>query len=231
MMRYAILLAMLMCLPVRGEAWQVVGGGAAGGAASAFYDSFTESSNVLLANHTPESGGTWIADTATGAASYGTVYSATGDVKLETATASIWYNTATPASDNYTVTSTFNLASMGSYLSAVGPCLRMDGKGSGYCARYEGNTSGRLYLQRLSPSGGWTGTSLGYAVPSEVFSPSQYTISIGVSGNNLTATLKNSSGATIATRTATDSNITSAGHPGFIIGNTSLNGLTEIEIE
>ena len=27
MMRYVILIAMLMCLPVRGEAWQVVGGG------------------------------------------------------------------------------------------------------------------------------------------------------------------------------------------------------------
>ena len=27
MMRYAILIAMLLCLPVRGEAWQVVGGG------------------------------------------------------------------------------------------------------------------------------------------------------------------------------------------------------------
>ena len=29
MMRYLILAAMLLCLPVRGEAWQVVGGGAA----------------------------------------------------------------------------------------------------------------------------------------------------------------------------------------------------------
>lgn len=39
MMRYLIILALLMCLPVRGEAWQVVGGGASS-AAYIFYEDF-----------------------------------------------------------------------------------------------------------------------------------------------------------------------------------------------
>ena len=61
-MRYVILLAMLLCLPVRGEAWQVVGGGASGGGTiTVLDDDLYETSTTSIANHTPAPGpgGDW----------------------------------------------------------------------------------------------------------------------------------------------------------------------------
>lgn len=67
MMRYAILLALLLCLPVRGEAWQVVGGGAAGPSAppsivsySTAWSTSTDSTSITIDNPTG-SGGVLIA--------------------------------------------------------------------------------------------------------------------------------------------------------------------------
>ena len=62
MMRYLILLALLLCLPVRGEAWQVVGGGASGGGTVTVLDDYLyEESTTSIANHTPAPGpgGDW----------------------------------------------------------------------------------------------------------------------------------------------------------------------------
>ena len=62
MMRYAILLAMLLlCLPVRGEAWQVVGGAVPAADVTILDDTLYEASVVALTSHTvsPGPGGSW----------------------------------------------------------------------------------------------------------------------------------------------------------------------------
>ena len=54
MMRYLILIALLLCLPVRGEAWQVVGGGDKKTSVS---DSFDYTSGQTLVNANPDDWG------------------------------------------------------------------------------------------------------------------------------------------------------------------------------
>ena len=234
MMRYVILLALLLCLPVRGEAWQVVGGEGVAEENPAFLlDTFTASTDTVLSSHPPETGGTWVADTATGASSYGTVYADIDAVKLSVGSGAVWYNTGTPPSADYTVTAQMVFPTVGSYVHATGVCVRMDGAGKGICARYEPGSNGKLKTFLLDAGTyGWVGRYPNEVIPSvATVAGETYTLSLSIAGTAYTATLKDSSLQTIATRSSSTSWVTAAGYAGFVIGDTTTSYITTIEAE
>ena len=79
-MRYLILLALLMCLPVQGEAWQVVGGGGASTFCSAYPTAFfcedfsTDTTSTW--NNVREANSAWLS------VSHDTTIATTGSMKL-----------------------------------------------------------------------------------------------------------------------------------------------------
>ena len=196
-------------------------------------DTFTASTDTALSSHPPETGGTWVADTATGASSYGTVYANIDAVKLSTGSGAVWYNTATPPSADYTVTAQTVFPTVGSYVHSTGVCVRMDGAGKGLCARYEPGSNGKLKLFALDAGTyGWVGRYPTEVIPSVATVVGEtYTLSLSMAGTEYTATLKDSSLQTIATKSGTTSWVTAAGYAGFIIGDTTTSYITTIEAE
>ena len=223
MMRYAILLALLLCLPVRGEAWQLVGVVASG---SFLLDEFDESSATVLTSHAPEIGGSWSewtwSSTTTVGAGIGTV----------SADGTTWfYNAATPPSADYTVTVKGKIPST-SWDRSFGAVARMDANKNGYAARLEGG--GALKIMRKVTTDNfsdWWTTEIGTPGAVSGFSTSTvYTIAFTVEGSELTARCYD--GATLkATATATDSTHTGAGYAGFFMAGSTSTEVYSIEAQ
>lgn len=188
-------------------------------------DSFTEVSETGLTSHTPENGGAWAFDTNIGASAL--VVGSTG-VRSTSSSSSFAYNNASTGSTDYSVT--VEGATNGiDWTEGFGPCIRMKGDGSGYCAVLQGNGVLRImkkskgdaywYYTRLAPTSGIN-------VPG--FAPStKYLVSISMIGTNITSSV-NYGGALIATLNATDATYPSQGSAGFFI-NKSTPRLINIE--
>ena len=230
MMRYAILIALLMCLPVRGEAWQVVGGAVA--ASGPFLsDTFTESNNTAITSHTPEVGGAWAYDTALGGSVM--LVNQSGDyVKLTEATATFAYNSETPPSDDYTVTIECQTTAV-SWTAAMGACARMTTTGGGYCARFEPNaTTSKLAVIEKNSNAAFNDTKIGTDTVFTSANNTAYKLSLTVLGTSLTAQLRlNSDNSLVAEKVVTDDTYTDAGKAGFFIGTNVASYVTEIHAE
>ena len=213
MMRYAILLAMLLCLPVRGEAWQVMGGGDK----NLIFDSFSEQANTPLTSHSPEIGSAWVFDTSIGGSAIGVT--TTGGAKNTTPTASFTYNSLSLPSSDYSMSARVIYGSIGGYSDTGGPCIRMTGEGGGYCTRVDPNNS-RLYIfKKASGNSSWDLTSLGYVNSGVTIAlGTEYILKLSGVGSTITATISDGSGTILSTNTKTDSTYGDAGHAGFYIG-------------
>lgn len=213
MMRYAILIAMLMCLPVRGEAWQVVGGGGK----DLIFDSFSEQADTPLTSHSPEIGSAWVFDTVIGGSATGVT--TTGTARNTTSTASFAYNSLSLPSANYSMSARVIYSNTGGYADTGGPCIRMTGEGGGYCTRVDPN-NGRFYIfKKASGDSSWEVTSLGYVNSGiTIATETEYILKLSGAGSTITATLSDDSGTILSTNTRTDSTYGDAGHAGFYIG-------------
>ena len=140
MMRYLILVAFLLCLPVRGEAWQVLG--EKGG--PFLSDTFTDVATTLITDHTPEIGGVWTTNN-----SY--VKILTDDaVGLDpnSLTLSFAINSASPPSADYSVTGEGEVRSTNTD-RVLGICGRMTSTNSGYCAELRSGAGGSPLTLRV----------------------------------------------------------------------------------
>ena len=133
MMRYVILIALLLCLPVRGEAWQVVGEVVGDGAPSAIpvaFDTFTVSALTDLEDHLADSGHSWIK------LSVGVV-----GIEIQSADDALSYSSGavaaaryrlsyTPADANYSTEATYSVLSLSG--STIGLAARLDSSADTY---------------------------------------------------------------------------------------------------
>ena len=174
-------------------------------------DSFTESTNTDLVDHTPNTGGAWL---QTGGVD-GDVYIISADNAVSTplTARTIFYNNATPSgADYYTeITGTINNDSSSRILGA---CVRITSGGNGYCAELRGDAGyigdGFLELTRFDAN---TGTVLATRTPITNFDiTTVYTIKLSVSGSDLTATISDT--GLLHTITANDTTHTAAGFAG-----------------
>lgn len=231
-MRYMILIALLLCLPVRGEAWQVVGGGAATTSGGPFLvDTFTEAStNTLLSAHAPEIGGTWASNgdaTATIDYTTGKLYTPTNGAVL------YGLNSVTPTSDDYTVT--VSVARTGTATHGAGAFARAsyDGNGiDGYCARYVRGASQSFALVRFDNGALTTLSSFDLTANSaEIATGSYRRITLTVAGSTITGKLFGADGVSIVSElTATDTTYPDAGSAGVYIYDDSIR-IDSIEAE
>lgn len=207
MMRYLILLALMLCLPVRGEAWQVVGGGDA----NVFLrDTFTESiQNVDISSHLPEVGGAW-SKLGIVANQLFYVYT-TGALANSSTGGDIALNSADPPGSDYTVTV---VGTPGSSLNdrGFGPCVRVQTDKSAYCAFVTG--IGRFQIARYAagetnPYGTEALAEAYYTLPD---TSAYYTVSISISGSSISATIED-----LGTISASNSTISAAGKAGVVI--------------
>lgn len=227
MKQIGLTLAMLlMCLPARGEAWQVVGGGDK----SLIFDSFSEQAVTPLASHSPEIGSAWVFDTAIGGSAV--EVTTTGAAKNTAATASFAYNTLPLSSPNYSMSARVIYLSTGGYSDTGGPCIRMTGEGGGYCTRVDPN-NGRLYIfKKASGNSSWDLTSLGYINSGVTIATlTEYVLKLSGVGSTITATISDDAGTILSTNTKTDSTYGDAGHAGFYIGPNTVFQVREVYAE
>jgi hypothetical protein len=122
-------------------------------------DSFTESSDVTLANHTGETGATW-----TEHPSHSTglrILAADDYVKPATTgnSAAIYYASGTPGAAEYTVTASISILDSVSKNGAIGVAGRMDTSANTmYFARHSAGTTNQWQLLKIVAG---TSTSLG----------------------------------------------------------------------
>lgn len=106
-------------------------------------DTFTESSDINLASHTPELGGTWVDHTDSAYPDTITVLGATDRTALNaSAGAGAYYNTATPPSPDYCCEAVMNAVSIVSANSSI--FLRVDtASNTGYIFQINNGTGWR----------------------------------------------------------------------------------------
>ena len=212
MMRYVILLALLLCLPVRGEAWQVVGGGEP----ALFYsDGFTGTDDTLLSDGTNVFEGVGGTYDVPG----GTVYLKIASNSLmsadSTATYRIFRNIAAPPSADYSVTVSGKISGTNA-ADAISACARLDSSFNGYCAVVTGPTGVLL----IAKANGVSFTILETGSETTGFSAStEYDIKLSVSGSDLAAQVI-LNGTVVNTLSASDSTYTAAGSPGGAVRKT-----------
>jgi len=196
---------------------------AAGGGGQPFLaDTFTTDTTGALTDHSPETGGSWVALGIVASQVFNV--GATNDYAWNTGTnGDVYYNNATPPSADYTVTGVVKTAStLADRMSGL--CVRMQTDKSGYCVYLRGD--GNFILAEYAAGGT---TPYGVALDAEVYtisSTTEYTVTISVSGSNLTASID---GIT-PTLSATDSTISGAGYAG-IVARQTVSYVTSISAE
>lgn len=207
MMRYAILIAMLLCLPVCGEAWQVVGGAAATSGAPFLSDTFTDVAATLIPAHTPEIGGAWTTNN-----SFVKILTG-GAVGLDPNSLSLSFaiNSASPPSADYSVTGEGILNSINTDRN-LGVCGRMASTNSGYCAYVIAGTAGTPLTLRIAKVVSGTKTDLDtVSLTRNHFSSLLYKLRITMDGSSITASeLIDNVSVTVA-----DSTYTASGSAGM----------------
>lgn len=230
-MRYVILIALLLCLPVRGEAWQVLGGGAATSGGPFLVDTFTEASaNTLLSAHAPEIGGAWASNgdaTATIDYTTGELYTPTNGGDLR------GLNSITPPSADYAVTVV--AARSGTATHGAGAFARAsyDGNGTdGYCARYMRGPLQSFSLVRFDNDVITALSSFDLTANSaEIATGSYRRITLTVVGDTITGTLYGADGVSVVSElTATDATYPDAGRAGVYMFDDSIR-IDSIEAE
>src|SRR5688500_3918118 len=114
----------------------------AGGETNFLNDTFTETSDINLASHTPELGGTWVDHTDAGYPDTFTVLGATDRIALNSVAGSgAYYNDVTPPSANYCSEGVLKVVSIVSANSSV--AVRMD------------TTTNTMYRFEINNGTGW----------------------------------------------------------------------------
>lgn len=200
----------------------VIGGGVpvSGGSATFLSDTFTRGDVVTLASHSPETGGTWtqsanISATTMTVNTLGYTYPATDNY-------SFYYNTATPASADYTTTIT---GKTGYSTASIAACVRMTSGGGAYCAMLFGDGEIRL-VEKANGDSSYGVTQLATQSTTANSTTTTYTVKMTASGTSLTASVWNEAGDTQigSSATAIDPTLSSAGYAGVgvIYNNVSL---------
>ena len=218
-MRYLILIALLLCLPVRGEAWQVVGGGASGGGTvTVLDDDLYETSATSIANHTPAPGpgGDWT--TIASDTNYIQVDSGSKAKPVSTVTAAFAVSASSPFTlGDVIATGRANTAASSRNFSA---CLWSNSAFSsisgvdGYCGYIDG--VGSLVLNRVADG---ISTLLATGGPCTGFSISnEYDLILTASSDNYySVTLKSGETTVCSVSPTQDATLPGAKYPGMAI--------------
>lgn len=203
-MRYLILLALLLCLPVRGEAWQVVG--ASGASGPFLYDSLYEESPVSLSSHAADIGGVgWVV--------VGTIVVSTNGLAGAAGQSLVYHTNVTPPTANYTVRVKGTLGAYVNWDRRFGPAVRVTTSKDGYVALLE--RTGTFSIKKIVAGQ----ESISFPAASvSVDGTTEYTVELTVSGATLTARLFNGTTQIGRTLTETDSTYETAGFAGIYIG-------------
>lgn len=215
---YAIYLCVLGPPPVL--AW--MGPGMAGPVASApsvgfLSDTLYEASGTVITSHAPETGGAWTVNA-------GTVTVASTGASIGSEVDGICRNSASHASQDYTVTVVGTVGSIAAnHLFGAG--VRLTATFSGYVGLLNG--SGQLRVAEFN-NGSWVDNIVSGTI-SEYSSTEEYTLVFQVAGSNLILTAFNASAVQVGQVTVSDSTVAS-GEAGFIVYNTSPT-VTNVEAE